>query len=213
MNGKAGTPGLRLPPALWVILAACTAIEAVLSVADLGLAPRLRGDVFRIASFRPDLLSGADPAYAGQRAVMFFTYSLLHAGFTHFAVNMLTLLGLGTSVVARAGQKGFLEIYLASVLGGAVGYALIGSPDIPMVGASGALFGLAGALIGWEIAEARARGASVWPSLRLILLLAVLNFVLWWVLDGRLAWETHLGGALAGLALALTRPAAPVDPA
>ncbi len=40
------------------------------------------------------------------------------------------------------------------------------------------------------------------PVLRVILILAVMNLVLWWAMDGQLAWQTHLGGFLAGAAAA-----------
>jgi len=192
-------------------LVICVAVEMILILGDNGFPglAGLRPGVFALASFRPELLHGVDALYPGQKLAMFLTYSLLHAGIAHLAVNMLTLVALGTSVLRRAGQGGFLEIYLAATLGGAVGYALIGAPDIPMVGASGALFGLAGALIGWEISDARTMRQSLWPALRLILLLVVLNVVLWVAAGGRVAWQAHLGGGVAGMIIALLRPAAP----
>jgi rhomboid protease GluP len=211
MSGRSSEPRMRLGPVLTGLLFLCVFIELVLTVGDLGFPglAGLRSAVFALGSFRPELLHGAEGLFPGQRIAMFLTYSVLHAGLAHLAVNMLTLLALGTSVLRRAGPGGFLEIYLAAALGGAVGYALIGAPDIPMVGASGALFGLAGALVGWDIAEARTRRQSLWPALRLVLLLVVLNVVLWVAADGRVAWQAHLGGGVAGMLIALFRPAAP----
>jgi rhomboid protease GluP len=211
MSGRGADSRLRLGPVLSAILILCISVEVILALGDVGVSGtgRLRATVFSLGSFRPELLHGADGVFPGQRVAMFLTYSVLHAGLAHLAVNMLTLLALGTSVLRRAGRWGFLEIYLAATLGGAVGYALIGAPDIPMVGASGALFGLAGALVGWDIADARTRRQSLWPALRLVLLLVVLNVVLWVAADGRVAWQAHLGGGVAGMLIALFRPAAP----
>jgi membrane associated rhomboid family serine protease len=67
-----------------------------------------------------------------------------------------------------------------------------------MVGASGALFGLAGAWKAWEWREARKSGTALWHILLWLLGLAVLNLVLWVLQGGLLAWETHLGGFIAG---------------
>jgi membrane associated rhomboid family serine protease len=36
------------------------------------------------------------------------------------------------------------------------------------------------------------------PILRVVVLLVVMNLVLWWAMSGQLAWQTHLGGFLAG---------------
>ena len=81
-----------------------------------------------------------------------------------------------------------------------------------MVGASGALFGLAGA---WAALDWRARhradprGAARRAALVAAGLLA-LNLLGWLMEDGVLAWQTHLGGALAGAGVALwMRPPGP----
>ncbi|MFN3527415.1 MAG: rhomboid family intramembrane serine protease, partial [Paracoccus sp. (in: a-proteobacteria)] len=76
----------------------------------------------------------------------------------------------------------------------------------PMVGASGAVFGLAGAAILWQGCDRRAAGAPRWRAWgRAALLgagLALANALMWLAAGGNLAWETHLGGALAGAAAA-----------
>jgi membrane associated rhomboid family serine protease len=83
-------------------------------------------------------------------------------------------------------------------VGGALGFALLSRVVAPMVGASGALFGLIGALIAWDYADLRARGASPAPVVKAIAWLTVLNLALWWAMNGHLAWQTHLGGFVAG---------------
>ena len=81
-------------------------------------------------------------------------------------------------------------------------FADIGS-GIPMVGASGALFGLAGAVMALSWQYLRARGESLRPVIRSLVWLAVLNVVLWWAMSGMLAWETHLGGFVVGWVMGL----------
>lgn len=182
------------------VLAICVAIEAVLTFADWGLLglPRLRVLAYAFGGFWPGLLVDWQPNFPAQPALMFLTYGFLHGGPIHLVVNMVTLVSLGTAVTDRAGRLRYLLIYIASIVGGAVAFGLLASTLRPMVGASGALFGLAGALAMWDALDRRAQGATLGPVVRLVGLLAVLNLVLWWAMDGQLAWETHLGGFLAG---------------
>jgi membrane associated rhomboid family serine protease len=72
-----------------------------------------------------------------------------------------------------------------------------------MVGASGALFGLAAAQVVAEVRLETRRGRQILRGLGLALALLVLNLLVWLLQGGQLAWETHLGGFLAGLALSL----------
>jgi membrane associated rhomboid family serine protease len=188
-----------------VVALPCIAIEGMLQLADLGLipVPRLRLVVYEYAGFWPGLLRDWRPNFPGQSLAMFTTYALLHAGALHLVVNMLTLASLGREIVARAGPGRFLVIYGASALGGAVAFGLLAPTLRPMVGASGALFGLAGALAAWEWRARRDDGLPTGPVVRFVALMVVLNVVLWWAMRGQLAWETHLGGCLAGAAVAL----------
>lgn len=204
--------------ALVAIVILCVLIELALQGADLGIwgSSRWRGLAYQNGGFWIGLLGNWRPNYGVQPVVMFVTYGFLHGGFAHLVVNMITLASLGRIVIERAGQRGFVLIYAASVLGGAAGFALLSSAVQPMVGASGALFGLAGALVGWEYTARRLARAGLWPVLRAVLLLALLNLVMYWAMGGRLAWETHLGGFVVGWAMTWivrTRPDGWADPA
>jgi membrane associated rhomboid family serine protease len=121
----------------------------------------------------------------------------------HLVVNMITLFSLGAAVVWRVGTRGFLLLYVAAMIGGAAGYGLLAETYRPMVGASGALFGLAGGLVAWEYVDRFTLQEALWPVLRAILLLIGLNVVLYWAMGGQLAWETHLGGFVMGWVAAL----------
>lgn len=194
------------------ILAICIAVEGVLQLADYGLIEfrRLRLTAYEYAGFWPGLLGDWRPNYTGQPALMFVSYGFLHTGLAHLAVNMVTLLWLGQSITRHAGEWRYFAIYAGSILGGALGYLALATTPQPMVGASGALFGLAGALLAWEIAERRRHSEPIAPVLWLVFLFVGLNVVLWWAMDGRLAWQTHLGGAIAGIGIATLLPR-PVD--
>jgi membrane associated rhomboid family serine protease len=133
---------------------------------------------------------------------MFVSYAFLHAGLWHLVSNLVALFVVGPSLARRVGPRGFLAIWFASVVGGGLGFGLLSSSPDPMVGASGALFGLVGAWHWRDWRQRRARGLPVRPLLQAIVGLAVLNLAMWVLLSGLLAWETHLGGYLAGAAAA-----------
>ena len=192
-----GSNDSRLIIALILI---CTCIELVLQFADWNFlnAPRLRQTAYEFGGFWPGLLGNWRPNYQGQPVAMFVTYGFLHGGLSHLIVNMITLWSLGMAVMSRVGAWRTSGLYCASLLGGAVGYTLLSPGLSPMVGASGALFGLAGGLLAWSYVDRFTYGQGLWPIAQAMVALIVLNLVLWWAMNGNLAWETHLGGFIAG---------------
>lgn len=182
------------------MIALCCVIEAVLELADWRvLAPYgLRSIVYDYAAFWPGLLGEWQPNYPAQPILMFVTYGFLHGGLAHLGFNMLTLWSLGRIVIYRAGTYGFLALYLASMVAGAALFGLLTPDGPPMVGASGALFGLAGAILLWLWRAQPTIAASLRATWRIYAFLILYNVVMYFALDGALAWETHLGGFLAG---------------
>lgn len=192
----------RLPGPILALVLASLSPEIALQIAP---DPEfLRGKLLQNFAFWPGLLAGGGwaPNYPLQSVAMFVTYGFLHAGIWHLAFNMLTLVSLGRPLLGDLGGPRFAALYAAGLIGGALGYALFASRPLPMVGASGALFGLAGALLWQHFAEdwrerthAEALRAAAWP----VALLVALNVVMFGVMQGQLAWETHLGGFVAGV--------------
>lgn len=173
-----------------------------MQAADLGLLghPLWRGLAYQNGAFWAGLLYNWRPNYPGQPVTMFLSYAFLHGGIWHLTGNMLCLFVLGRRLMDRLPPRSFFLLYLVSAVGGGLGFGLLSQSPAPMVGASGALFGLAGALIWLEAAERRRFGTPIWPVFGVILGLVVLNAMMWLALAGVLAWETHLGGFVAGAA-------------
>ena len=184
------------PWALVALIVICCTVEGMLQIADRGLIDmvRLRLWAYEYGGFWVGLLRSWEANYPSQPYLMFLTYGFLHGGVLHLAVNMITLWSLGQAVLDRVGVRGFLLLYTSSLLGGAVGFALLASTLAPMVGASGALFGLAGGLLAWGYVDRFTLQEALWPVARAAGLLLILNVVMWWALNGQLAGETHLGG-------------------
>lgn len=189
---------------IWIIVVCC-AVEIVLQLADWQIIEmsRLRMLAYEYSGFWVGLLRSWEPNYPSQPYLMFLTYGFLHGGVLHLVINMVTLWSLGRAVLDRVGVRGFVLLYAASLLGGGMGFALLASTLAPMVGASGALFGLAGGLLAWGYVDRFTLQEALWPVARAAGLLLLINVVMWWVLDGQLAWEAHLGGFISGWIAAL----------
>jgi membrane associated rhomboid family serine protease len=124
------------------------------------------------------------------------TSGFLHAGFLHIAFNMYLLYVLGQMLEPAIGNVRFAAIYFVSLLGGSFG-ALLVSPDVNTVGASGAVFGLMGA----AFFELRNRGID--PFQAGIGGLIVINLLLSFVLSN-VSVGGHIGGLVFGSLAALT---------
>ena len=120
----------------------------------------------------------------------------LHSGFLHLALNMLSLYFLGSFVENAFGRGRVLALYLLSGLSGGIAYLYFGGFDTPAVGASGAIFGLLGGVLGYALR----RGTFSWqnPVIRQLLILLAIN--LWIGLSiPNVSNTAHMGGLAGGL--------------
>lgn len=143
------------------------------------------------------------------------TSMYLHGGVAHFLFNVSALLAFGPALARRLGndldgELRLLGLYTVAGLAGVLVYwAFHPDGQMPMVGASGAIFGLWGALARFksdadEIQPIVSRHVldqafgAVLSNFGLLLL-----FIPSWLMLGvlGLAWEAHLGGFIAGLLL------------
>jgi membrane associated rhomboid family serine protease len=121
------------------------------------------------------------------------TSAFLHASVLHILFNMYALFLVGPTVEAALGRLRFVALYLVSALGGSTMAYLLMPPRGLVVGASGAIFGLFGALF----VVTRRMGSESSGVLGLIAINLVLSFVL-----PNISWEGHLGGLITGTAIA-----------
>lgn len=119
------------------------------------------------------------------------TSGFLHASFWHVALNMVFIWFIGRSLEPAVGTPRFVVAYGASLLCGSLGVLLL-EPDSVAVGASGAAFGLMGALI----VEARSRGIDLWATG--LIQIALLNFAFTFI-GANIAVGAHLGGFAGGI--------------
>ncbi|PJJ65284.1 rhomboid family intramembrane serine protease [Compostimonas suwonensis] len=142
--------------------------------------------------------------YAGvySTPVLFEPWRLLTAVFVHSTsfylhvlLNMYTLWIFGRLLESYLGHIRFLSLYLISGLAGSVGVLLLADPRVPVVGASGAIFGLMGAFF---VIQRRLGGNSA----QLLVLLAI-NLVIGFIPGFNIAWQAHLGGLVGGALVGL----------
>ena len=130
------------------------------------------------------------------------TAAFLHDGFPHLLINMFSLYMLGPPLEAALGRSRFLTLYIVSALGGEAVSYLMREPNGFSVGASGAIFGLFGALV---VVSVRMK-YDLRPFLAIIALNVAIGF-----LNARIDWQAHLGGLVTGALVATAMVYAPKE--
>jgi membrane associated rhomboid family serine protease len=116
----------------------------------------------------------------------------VHANILHIGLNMYSLLILGPPLERFLGRGRFLALYLLAGIGGDVAVDFLSK--VGVLGASGAIFGLLGALIVF----ARRLGISI----QQLVIVAVLNLAIGFIVPS-IAWQAHVGGLVLGVGIAL----------
>ena len=117
------------------------------------------------------------------------TAGFLHGSLIHLATNMLSLYWLGIPLERILGRSRMLAIYLLSLLGSSVSVLLFSAPVSLTIGASGAVYGLMGALL--------ATFRRLRLDLRPLVVVLALNVFITFTYPG-LSWQGHLGGFVVG---------------
>jgi membrane associated rhomboid family serine protease len=123
------------------------------------------------------------------------TAAFLHASILHIGLNMYVLWIIGRPVEQYLGRARFLGLYFVSGLAGSAG-ALVLTPTALTVGASGAIFGILGALliIEWQTTGRLAGNAMTWIVINLALSFVISNVSI----------GGHVGGLIGGILVTLS---------
>ncbi|MDR1320892.1 MAG: rhomboid family intramembrane serine protease [Gracilibacteraceae bacterium] len=129
----------------------------------------------------------------------FFTSMFLHIGIMHLLFNAYALLALGRQAEYLFGHGRFLAIYIGAGLGGSwLSFFLHRHETMVAAGASGAVFGVLGALLayGW-------RDRAFWRAgiAQNFLVIIVINFAFGMMPGAHIDNSAHLGGLLTGILL------------
>lgn len=151
------------------------------------------------------------------------SYSFMHGGFAHLAVNIVWFAAFGSPLAGRIGTRKFLLFWvLTAIIAAFTHYVLYPDSNIPLVGASGAISGMMGAAARFGFRrvtyysdtgrQVPAFGGPLLTVAQTLQNRTVLTFVGFWlainVITGLyatvpgevsgIAWEAHIGGFIAG---------------
>jgi rhomboid protease GluP len=135
------------------------------------------------------VLPNLDYLQASNEWYRLFTVALTHAGLLHLGFNMYSLMVLGNPLEAAFGQQKLLFVFFVSLFTGSLASAYFASIYSYSVGASGAIFGLFGALA--------IVGKKIGADIRSILVIIGINFFIGFAMGG-VDWRAHLGGLIGG---------------
>jgi membrane associated rhomboid family serine protease len=194
--------GLTLTNVILLILVGMYALEVVFGGAgSLFVGPSARVLVRLGASLGYGCTpSGEAIGIGAGETYRLFTAIFLHGGLIHIAMNGYALWAFGNIVEQELGRTRFLIIFLVGGLFASVASYTFGPATIPGVGASGAIFAVFGAFVGYSW---RRRDLAFYASrIRNAVVLIVVNAVFSLTFPG-IDWRAHAGGFVAGLLMGL----------
>lgn len=126
------------------------------------------------------------------------TSAFVHVGIVHLAINMWCLWSLGRFAELHLGRRRFVVIYIASAIFASLA-SLLWNPNNVSAGASGAVFGIAGALISaLKLGATSATAEEMKEQLKSLIPFCLYNLVIGAVVPG-IDNAAHIGGLFSGL--------------
>lgn len=167
-------------------------VNAAVFIAVLAMGDRLVNELVLVGAWPPAPWAPTEGVAEGQwyRLV---TSMFTHQEIWHIAFNMLGLWWLGAPLEAALGRARYLALYMLSGLAGSALTYVVADADQASLGASGAIFGLLGAT---AVLMRRLN-----YDMRPVIALLALNMLFTFTWSG-IAWEAHVGGLVAGVAIA-----------
>lgn len=194
-------------PATWTLVAAIALAFVGQLLLDRGFGPFLAGNV------RLDASSAVAAFVLGVGTQFdvwwrFVSYGFVHGNLVHVGFNLWVLFDIGRMVEARRGPGYLATAFVAgTALGAYLTSVAQAGETLVLVGASGGVLGVAGALLA-DVARGRGavdrallRSLLQWMAMIVLLSVAIPNVSLW----------GHVGGALGGLLWGFARQGLPAD--
>jgi membrane associated rhomboid family serine protease len=182
----------RAAPITYALIAINVAVYVIGASQAGGLSQPELGIFQHGTLYRHGVLFGPLVVHGGWLRLVSATF--LHANLLHIGSNMLSLFFIGPQVEQYLGKARYLGLYFVSGLAGSAG-ALVATPLSPGLGASGAIFGILGALLilEWQVTGRLAGNAMTW---------IVINLALTFSIPG-ISIGAHVGGLIGGILITL----------
>lgn len=189
------------PKINWSAASATLALIAINTLVFLVMV--IRGVSFFSPTATSVLNWGADygPYTLGGQWWRMFASMFLHFGIIHLFMNMLVLANIGMFMESLSGRVSYLILYVVAGLGGGAA-SLFWHPTTVSAGASGAVFGLYGGLLGFLVRHRNVINPDVLKSLRKGALTFVGYNIIFGLTPG-IDMAAHMGGLVTGFLLGL----------
>lgn len=210
-NGGGGykpPPMFNIPPATKVLAGGLLFVHLVLFVLTMTFLPQAADYASFFAGFTPASWSGIGEFYWWTPASL-VTFSFLHGGWMHLGFNILMLVAMGSGLEKSIGIKRYLMIYIGTTLFAAFAHlALYPASTMPVIGASGGISGIFGAMLVIMNSAQNAVDTDTKSRLLPVICIYIGITILMGLMgapDGSsVAWIAHIGGFLAGVGFMMT---------
>ena len=198
-------PAFNVPPVTLAMAGLLVAVFGILALAP-GWWTATAIDWLAVRPvFVAKALSDPQPLPKLIAALSLLGHALVHLDGMHVALNVGFLLAFGGVCERAFGPRRYVGILVSAAIAGAMAkLALDWNTPLYMIGASGAVFGCMGAFIRLLIGgspQTRRRGLVLLASLVVVNLILTFAGPAMFGVDGRIAWDAHVGGFLAGFLL------------
>ena len=191
-----GEKAINLPPAVMWLIGINVAIQLLRSVLD----EPTDNTIILMFGLVPAAYTGGNGDLLSQ-IVSPITYQFIHGGWVHLVINMVTLAAFGAPVERMLGVRRFVLFYLsAGIVAGALQIVLYPDSVDPVIGASGAISGVFGAVL------MLMRYVGSLPSLYPVAGIWIALNIFFGLFGGtpgaggdQVAWAAHIGGFVYGL--------------
>ena len=193
----------NMPPGVLIIGGIMVVIEVYLQI--FGFEPRRTLLIY--FAFVPKLfLSQFQELYFGDYYFRFISHAFLHGDFFHMVLNVAILVAVGKHIEEHLGLLKFLSIFFLAAVSGALFFQILEPTETgPLVGASSSVYGLLAFFFGKDLVIRLNNSVSIQPIINIALAMTLIHIplVLWGpsLFGAEIAWQGHLGGAIAGFLL------------
>lgn len=196
-------PLLNIPPVTKFLLFALVGIHIALW--GLGfVSPEWQNLIYMYGSFVPGAWSGIAPFDAATPFTV-IAYSFLHGSWLHIFMNGAMLLAFGSGAEKNLGARFMLIVYFGSVVFAALAHFLLDQSSVnPMIGASGGISGLFGAMMYVMRLNAHNSGQvppRFWPMVAIWVGISFVMGMMGGPDGSKIAWAAHIGGFLSGIVI------------
>ena len=198
-------PLINLPPATKYLTGAIVLCQLLLWVLDTYVPSVFVSDIFNQFGFVAARWTG-DAPFTPFTPLSLLTVNFLHGGWFHLIINAVTLVAFGAGIEKMMGWKRMLILFfLSSAIALLTHLAVSPHSMEPVIGASGGISGLFGAILVIMKHDGQLQGNNQRLLPMVVLWIALtIGFGMMGAPDGSsVAWVAHIGGFLGGIGIAM----------